>query len=59
MTSTATTATVIRFPRSTDNGLWAALAARLVDHSAAGSRLAGPSGLGQPISLPDEPLTAA
>lgn len=59
MTSTATTAMVLRFPRSTDNGLWAALVARLVDSSAAGSRLAGPSGLGQPISLPVEPSTAA
>ncbi len=40
----------LRVPRSTDNGLWSALASRLSDRSAAGSRLAGPTGLGQPIS---------
>ena len=39
-------------PRSTDNGLWNALAAKIHDSSAAGSRPAGPLGSGRPISAP-------
>ena len=39
-------------PRSTDNGLWTALAAQIHDSSAAGSRLVGPLRPGQPISNP-------
>ena len=48
--STETETRLALVPRSTDNGLWTALAARLSDRSAAGSGLAEPTGLGQPIS---------
>ncbi|MCC6225434.1 MAG: hypothetical protein IT195_03395 [Microthrixaceae bacterium] len=44
-------ASIIRFPRSKDGGLWEALAASTSQRSAAGSRPAEPTRLGRPISV--------
>lgn len=54
VTLPGTEATVLRFPKAGPTGLWNALAASTSQRSAAGSRLAEPTRLGQPVSLVEE-----